>query len=248
MKVMIINGSPKKKLGTSKYIQKTIKFMLGNTETIECGIHTKKDIKEVLEKLDDIEALVIAAPLYVDGIPSQMLEFMKEAEAYCKEHNYHFPVYVLSNCGFIEGHQNTINLNQYECWAERAGLPWGGGVGIGGGVILLVYAIMLPIQIGIALLNIVLNVVNGMPPINQGLFIGLLENIGWFLFFSSSMFVCEGILTYRIKKQITGKPNLYARFMIPAIVFLVAADIFMLILSIINGGFFRNLFHKEADL
>lgn len=33
MKVMIINGSPKKKLGTSKYIQKTIKLMLGSTET-----------------------------------------------------------------------------------------------------------------------------------------------------------------------------------------------------------------------
>lgn len=39
MKVMIINGSPKKKLGTSKYIQKTIKLMLGSTDTIECGIH-----------------------------------------------------------------------------------------------------------------------------------------------------------------------------------------------------------------
>ena len=33
MKAMIINGSPKKKLGASKYIQKTIKLMLGSTET-----------------------------------------------------------------------------------------------------------------------------------------------------------------------------------------------------------------------
>ena len=248
MKVMIINGSPKKKLGTSKYIQKTIKLMLGSTDTIECGIHTKNDIPNVLDKMEGIDAVVIAAPLYVDGIPSQILAFMKEAEAYCKAHDYHFPVYVLTNSGFIEGHQNALNLEQYECWTERAGLTWGGGVGIGGGVVLLVYAIMLPIQIGIFLLNVVINLINGMPPVSEGLLLGLAQNIGLFLFFSSSMFICEGILSHRVKKQITGKKNLYARFMIPAVLFLVVADIFMLVLSVIKGGFFRNLFHKEVDV
>lgn len=246
MKVMLINGSPKKKLAASKYIQKTIKLMLGSTETIECGIHTKNDIPKVLNEMEGIDALVIAAPLYVDGIPSHMVPFMKEAEAYCKAHGYHFPVYVLTNCGFIEGHQNALNLEQYECWTQRAGLTWGGGVGIGGGVVLLVYAIVLPIQIGIFVLNVVINLINGMAPVSQGLLLALAKNIGWFLFFSSSMLICEGILSYRIKKKITGKNNLYARFMIPAVVFLVGADIFMLVLSIIKGGFFKNIFHKET--
>lgn len=36
--------------------------------------------------------------------------------------------------------------------------------------------------------------------------------------------------------------------MIPAVLFLVVADIFMLVLSVIKGGFFRNLFHKEVDV
>lgn len=162
--------------------------------------------------------------------------------------NAGFIVYVLTNCGFIEGHQNALNLEQYECWTERAGLTWGGGVGIGGGVVLLVYAIMLPIQIGLFLLNVVINIINGMPPVSQGLLLGLAQNIGLFLFFSSSMFICEGILSHRVKKQITGKKNLYARFMIPAVLFLVGADIFMLVLSIIKGGFFKNVFHKETEI
>ena len=248
MKVMLLNGSPKKKLGASKYIQKTLKVMLGNTDTIECGIHNKNDIKRVVEKLGEIDTLVIAAPLYIDGIPSQIIQFMQAAEKYCKEQDLHFSVYIVTNSGFIEGHQNAINLGQYECWTERAGLTWGGGIGIGGGVVLLVYAIVLPIQLGLLILAILINLINGMPPINQDILLNASKEIGLFLFFSSSMLVCEGILVYRIRRKITGKKNLYARFMCPAVIFLICADIFMLVLSIIKGGFFRNLFHKEVKL
>ncbi len=244
MKVMIINGSPKKKLSMSRYIQKTIKVMLGKAEIIECQMQTPKDIPSALEKMKGIDALVIAAPLYIDSIPSQVMAFLQKAEQECKDKAYHFNVYAITNNGFIEGHQSEVNLAQYQCWAEKAGLIWGGGLGIGGGVMLGVYTIALPIALIQLLMNSIGNIALGLPPLTSELLLGTLQSVGLFLFFSSGMFYCEARLVQHIKKQKTGE-NMYTRFLIPSFLFLVCADLFMLILSIIQGGFFRNLFHRE---
>ncbi len=244
MRVMIINGSPKKKLSMSRYIQKTIKVMLGKTDIIECQMRTPKDIPPALEKMDGIEALVIAAPLYIDGIPSNVMTFLQKAEQECKDKQYHFNVYAITNNGFIEGHQSEVNLAQYQCWAEKSGLIWGGGIGIGGGVMLGVYTIALPIALLQLLINSMGNLALGLPPITSELLLATLKSMGLFLFFSSGMFWCEARLARHIKKQKVGD-NMYTRFLIPSCLFLMCADLFMLILSIIQGGFFRNLFHRE---
>ena len=245
MSTLILNGSPKKKLSMSRYIQKTVKVMLGSKDVKECTLRNKSEIPHALEQLKGIDSLVITAPLYIDSIPSQLLAFLKEAEDFCEKEGCHFNVYVLLNSGFIEGHQNEYALAQYECWAERAGLSWGGGVGIGGGVILGFYTLEIPIAFLEFMISLITNASSGMPLISQEMISTLLGNLGMFLFLSSGMFICEWLIARRINKQRLGK-NLFTRFMCPTLLFFICADIFMLILCIFKGGIFRNIFHREV--
>lgn len=62
--------------------------------------------------------------------------FLEQAQQRCKETPCRFTLYAISNCGFPEGHQNELHLRIYEAWCRCAGVSWGGGLGIGGGVIL----------------------------------------------------------------------------------------------------------------
>lgn len=246
MRVMLMNGSPKKKISASGYIQMIMKMMLKKIDIIECPMHTKRDIPKGLDYLKGLDALVIESPLYVDGISSNVLSFLIEAERVCKENGYHFKVYVITNSGFIEGHQNEINLEQYECWAQRAGLIWGGGLGIGGGVALLWYGVfIIPTLIIEFAISAIENASIGSSIVDTSMLLTAGSNIFWFLFFSSGLFIGEAVMAHRIKRGKVGK-NIYSRFMCPAIVFLIGADIFMLVLSIIKGGIFRNLFHRES--
>ena len=52
-------------------------------------------------------------------------------------------------------------MQVFENFCARAGLVWGGGVGIGGGVMLNVTRILFVVQVGILLLNIALSLMNG---------------------------------------------------------------------------------------
>lgn len=244
MRTLLLNGSPKKKLSTSRYIQKTLQLMLGSSEKVACSLRNQTEIEGALKMLEGIDALVITAPLYIDSMPSHLLKFLQAAEKECKDKGYHFKVYVLINSGFIEGCQNEVALAQYQCWTERAGLIWGGGVGIGGGVILGFYTLAIPIAVIQFIWQLVINMSSGGVLVTGAMVSSFLSSIGCFLFFSIGMFICEWLIVRRIKKNKQGN-NLYTRFMIPSILFLICADVFMMILCIVKGGLFRNVCHRE---
>lgn len=245
MRVMLMNGSPKKMFSTSGYIQKIMKPMLGRVDIISCPMHTKADIPNALEQLKDIDALVIASPLYVDGIAANMLGFLAEAEKVCKEKDYHFKVYSITNSGFIEGHQNEINLRQYECWAERAGLTWGGGLGVGGIWMLLWYPIIAAFVIIIKfVIDIIQNILAGSALVSTSMLLIIGVSILLFLFLNVSLFIGEAMIAHRVKKGHVGK-NLYGRFMCPTIIYLIIANIFMLVIPLIAGGIFKSPFRKD---
>lgn len=91
-----------------------------------------------MEQLTGCDALIFAFPLYVDGIPSHLLNCLIQLEMHfsgIKEKDT--VVYALINCGFYEGHQAKLALEMMENWCARAGLKWGQGVGIGAGGMLL---------------------------------------------------------------------------------------------------------------
>ncbi len=243
MKVLILNGSPKKKGGASHFLANVFRLTLCGCTTSYESLRSKNNYSKILEQLRDIDALIISAPLYVDAMPSHVQEFLVLAERYCIENDCRFVLYVISNNGFIEGVQNKVHLQMYQCWCERACVKWGGGIGIGGGVMLHVLSIVYPIIFAVYILNIVLNLISG-NEISRAMWLPLLQNVFIYLFLNSGMIYCMIRLSSHVRKQEKSK-NRYTRVMVPSFLFILFADIFMFLASIFNGRFIFSLLKRD---
>lgn len=136
MKVLILNASPKRRGGASKFFSMLLRPFLWGCKVKTLPLRRPGDYDAALAVLLWAEAVVISAPLYVDGAPSHVLPLLEWAETVCREKKLDFKLYVLSNNGFVEGRQNEPHLRIYEGWCQRSGAVWGGGLGIGGEVML----------------------------------------------------------------------------------------------------------------
>jgi multimeric flavodoxin WrbA len=244
MNIMIINGSPKKKGGASAFFAKVLRFMLFPHKVTAISIGISGNYEDIFENLKTADAVVISVPLYVDGIPSHMIRFLKQMEQYCVNNKCGFMLYVISNSGFVGGRQNQAHLEQYKCWCERANITWGGGLGIGGGVMLHVifYAILLlgVLQFSI---GIFINIVSGKSAVDNVLLSGFVHNMILWLFFSGGMLFYEFIFSLAIKNKRNIK-NKYTRVMLPSFVFIIAADVFMALNALFHGKLIFSLFKK----
>ncbi len=135
MKIALINGSPKAKNSASNYLVQTLKGLLANNHEIaEFHLRGAKPNQQDFEGIAGANVLVFAFPLYIDGIPSHLINCLYELERFLiKEERGDITVYSLVNGGFYEGHQNAIALDMMKNWCVKAKLKWGQGVGIGGG-------------------------------------------------------------------------------------------------------------------
>ncbi len=243
MKTLLINGSPKKKRSVSGFFLDMESLFIGGERKKET-LRNKSDHERILTKLDDTDNVVFCLPLYVDGVPSHVLYFMKDMEAYCREKNIHVNIYVISNGGFIEGRQNAWLMQVFENFCKRSDNTWCGGIGIGGGVMLNVMRILLVVYAGILLLNIVINGVaegNWLP-------VEAFQNFGqqafMTLFFSCGVIFYELLMAGSIRKgKVFGVR--FTRAMMPSFLFILVADIFFVITSIFQGGIFRGWLSKK---
>lgn len=136
MKIALINGSPKIKRSSSNSILEIVKTLLEKETTIITEYHFAKPNIEIkdMEQFIDFDAIVFAFPLYVDGIPSHLVNCLIQLEDYISTNKTKdIMVYSIVNCGFYEAHQNKIAIEIMENWCIKTGLNWGQGVGIGAG-------------------------------------------------------------------------------------------------------------------
>jgi multimeric flavodoxin WrbA len=135
MKVALINGSPKAKDSASGCILQEIRTLLpAGSQIMEYSFRKSQLGNDELEQIAQSDTLIISFPLYVDGIPSQLVSCLYQMEAFFKTRpEKKIIVYSIANCGFYEGQQNSIALEMIKNWCEKSGLKWGQGVGIGGG-------------------------------------------------------------------------------------------------------------------
>ena len=243
MRTIFINGSPKKRFCASSYFLFLQRLFVGG-EKVNEHLRTKGDYQRILDRLPGADAVVFGLPLYVDGVPSHVLGFLEEMERFCKEKALHLKVYVIANNGFIEGKQNEPLIQVMEHFCQRAGLTWGGGVGIGGGVMLNVTRILFFVQVGLLVLNLLLSGIQTGNFLPTGPLYGFLKNVAWLLYFNL------GVLFYIIrmsgairKGQAAGKR--YTRILIPSFVFILFADLFFIIISLFEGGLFRGWLAKK---
>lgn len=243
--VLILNGSPKKKSSTSHFLGKVMGLFLAGCNVQYASLRLPGGYPAILKQLEDIDALILAVPLYVDGIPSHVLEFMQQAERFCAEHGCRFSLYVISNNGFIEGTHNKVHLKMYECWCRQAHITWGGGIGIGGGEMLSVLSVYFPIVFAvIAILNFIKYIVGISPAFSD--WTPLFVNLAVYLFFNCGVIYCMIRLSAGIWRLSTVK-NRYTRVMVPSFLFVPMADIFMALTALFQGKIIFSLL-KEDDL
>ena len=246
MKTVFINCSPKKRFCASSYflfLQRL--FVSGKKVTVK--LRTPTDHDRILDEIRDAQAVVFGLPLYVDGVPSHVLRFMEKMEAFCKENALCLNIYCIANNGFIEGKQNEPLMQTFENFCRRSGLTWGGGVGIGGGVMLNVTRIIFVVQIGLLLLNTVLSAVNTGDFFPEGAWRSFGKNAGLLLFFNLGVLFYLARMGLCIRKAAYSEKK-YTRILIPSFIFILFADIFFIIISLFEGGIFRGwLAKKEAD-
>lgn len=135
MKIALLNASPKGE-SASGVLLKGLKECLGkksaDAEVVDIKLNKPKVSEETIELLKKMNVLVIAFPLYVDGLPSHLLSCLVQLQS------VNFPqksvaVYGIANCGFYEGIQNECALHILENWCSRMRFQWKMGLGIGGG-------------------------------------------------------------------------------------------------------------------
>ena len=243
MKTVFINCSPKKRFCASAYFLFLQRLFTGGEKVTE-KLRTLADHARILEQLKDAQAVVFGLPLYVDGIPSHVLRFLAEAETFCRENGLSLNVYCIANNGFIEGRQNEPLMQVFENFCARAGLTWGGGVGIGGGVMLNVTRILFIVNIGLLLLNTVLSMIRTGVFFPKDAWISFGESAALLVFFNCGVLFCLASMGRAIRKGASfGKR--YTRILIPSFIFILFADVFFIIISLFEGGLFRGWLAKK---
>ncbi|MDO4188544.1 MAG: hypothetical protein Q4D29_06090 [Lachnospiraceae bacterium] len=237
MKTVFVDCSPKKRLSASGFIAAVTKcFVIG--KKVQCKLITPNDYKTTLDEIRDADVVVFSMPLYVDGVPSHILPFLKEMEVDYRDIHADKRIYVIANNGFIEGRQNEPLMQTMENFCIRAGLTFCGGLGIGGGVMMNVMRIMICVVFGLTLLQMA---ANGFDPV-------ILKDFGTdvltILILSCGIISFDIWLAYCINK---GKEYgiHYTRIMLPSFVFILCADLFFTIISLFHGGVFRGWFARK---
>lgn len=243
MKTVFINCSPSKRFSASSYFIFLERLFVSGEKVTET-LRNKSDRERILQQLENADAVVFALPLYVDGVPSHVLRFLEVLEQSCRGKNLHFSVYCIANNGFIEGRQNEPLMQVFENFCSRAGLKWGGGTGIGGGVMLNVTRIGFIVEFVLLLVNMLLSGFQTGNFFPEAVLINFAENMLILLFLNC------GVLLYlfQMAKAVrhgTFFGKKYTRIMLPSFVFIIFADIFFIIVSIIKGGIFRGWLAKK---
>lgn len=159
MKILLIGGSPKGDKSTSKVMLDMLRRKLelpGNetTENMTKAANKVLQISELLlstnqcskDNLDIIleqDVLVVAFPLYVDGIPSHFLRCMMqieeaqkmrmEQESNISSTSQPIRVCTIVNNGFFDAKQNHNALDMVKMWCSHCGFEYIQGMGVGGG-------------------------------------------------------------------------------------------------------------------
>lgn len=127
--ILILNGSPRAPRSNSK--RYAALFM--NRCKVQCEYQniTKSNHAALCEKMNDVSDVLLVFPLYADGLPVTLLDFLKTLETCPPERK---PVIsVLINCGFFEHHQNDIAVRMVELFCRQNGYRFGSVLKIASG-------------------------------------------------------------------------------------------------------------------
>lgn len=136
MKILMICGSPRRKNSTSQYLLQGLKEKISDgNEILMANVAESYDktVEIIVNNIADTKAIVLAFPLYVDGIPSNFLEVLINTEKVIKGKKTDCKVYAIINNGFYDARQNGIAIDMILKWCEKSGMKMGYAIGVGAG-------------------------------------------------------------------------------------------------------------------
>ena len=118
MKISLINGSPKMLKSNSEILGNYLLSLLDGNEIKKCYSLSFNLNDNTRNEIYNSEVLIFIFPLYVDGIPSNLLKLLVEFE---KENvvKSGTKIYCIVNNGFYEGRQNRLAILQLKNWCEK---------------------------------------------------------------------------------------------------------------------------------
>jgi len=135
MIITAINGSPRLEKSVSELIINKIAKIYG--EPIKTYYSMKitngETSLDVITEILHSDILLIIFPLYVDSMPSHLIELLLRLEAEAATSTDKPRIFTVVNCGFYEAVHTELVVDMLRHFANRSGFPWGYGIGIGGG-------------------------------------------------------------------------------------------------------------------
>lgn len=94
-----------------------------------------KELESLFLKFNNVEYIVLASPLYVDSLPSHVIQFLmriREFQRTSVQQNKPKLIAIV-NSGFPESAHNHLALDILQKFTEAVGFQWAGGLPFGGG-------------------------------------------------------------------------------------------------------------------
>ena len=133
-KTVLLNGSMRSRNGNSAKLAKQLAAKLNKeAESIDLKDYLK-DLSGLVKKLEEAHAIVFCIPLYVDGLPSQVIRLMEKFEQ--EYSGGKKKIYVLANMGLYESSQLVNLFSAVTQWSRRMGFDYCGGLGVSAGELL----------------------------------------------------------------------------------------------------------------
>ena len=104
------------------------------------------DLSELVSVIADATDIVLCMPLYVDGLPSQVVRFMETAQREYRGSAKR--IYVLANMGLYESQQLVNLFGAVRQWCGKMTFDYCGGLGVSAGEVIGVLMQHLPFNIG----------------------------------------------------------------------------------------------------
>lgn len=130
---------------TGKLARKLISQLDETPDIVELKNYLN-DLSGLVNTLEKYSTLLLCMPLYVDGIPSQMIRLLESFES---EYNGRKKkIYLISNMGLYESSQLRNLFESVKQWCMVMGFDYCGGVGISAGELIGVLMQYLPFRFG----------------------------------------------------------------------------------------------------
>ena len=133
-RTIFLNGSMRCANGNSAKFARSLAPMLKSGPEIVNLKDWLGDMSGLIRLLEEAETIVLCVPLYVDGLPAQVIRLM---EKFSEEYRgISARIYVLANMGLYESRQLVNLFEAVRQWCLKTGLEYCGGLGISAGEML----------------------------------------------------------------------------------------------------------------